>query len=264
MKKDKKENFVYDRTLRELFHTVPKTLIKLVVGKEILDISFPKVEERRVDLLARLEDGTLFHLEIQSTNDNSMPIRMLNYATLIYQSYHELPKQLVLYVGDRDIDIKNNLDFENLRYTYEVKDIKEFDCSMLIESDDISDNIIAVLCDIKDIDKLFKKLREKVLGLENKKREDYLRKFFYLLRLRPDIQTKLKEKNIEELPMPFVIEKERDPLYLDGVEAGLKEGKLEEKRAIATSLLEILDDKTISERVGLSLQEVEKLRSELS
>ena len=279
MKKDKKENFVYDRTLRELFHTVPKTLIKLVIGKEIkeiLDISFPKVEERRVDLLARLEDGTLFHLEIQSTNDNSMPIRMLNYATLIYQSYHELPKQLVLYVGDRDIDIENNLDFENLRYTYEVKDIKEFDCSMLIESDDISDNIIAVLCDIKDIDKLFKKLREKVLGLENKKREDYLRKFFYLLRLRPDIQTKLKEKNIEELPMPFVIEKERDPLYLDGVEAGLEagiekgiekgrfEGQLEEKKAIAASLLEILDDKTISERVGLSLQEVEKLRSELS
>ncbi len=42
------EDFVYDRTLRELFQTVPKTLIKLLVGKEIkevLETSFPKVEE---------------------------------------------------------------------------------------------------------------------------------------------------------------------------------------------------------------------------
>jgi hypothetical protein len=40
--------------LRELFHEVPKTLIKLLVGqeiKEVLETSFPKVEERRVDLL---------------------------------------------------------------------------------------------------------------------------------------------------------------------------------------------------------------------
>jgi hypothetical protein len=33
MKKEK-NSFVYDRTLRELFQTVPKALIKLLVNKE--------------------------------------------------------------------------------------------------------------------------------------------------------------------------------------------------------------------------------------
>ncbi len=56
--------------------------------------------------------------------------------------------------------------------------------------------------------------------------------------------------------MPFVIDKVRDPFYKEGIE----KGKLEEQRAIAISLLDILDDKTISQKVGLKLEEVEKLR----
>jgi len=39
----------------------------------VLETSFPKVEEQRVDLLTRLEDDTLFHLEIQSINNTLMP-----------------------------------------------------------------------------------------------------------------------------------------------------------------------------------------------
>ncbi|HIP60728.1 MAG TPA: hypothetical protein EYH01_09905 [Campylobacterales bacterium] len=192
-----KNSFVYDRTLRELFQNAPKALIKLLVNKEIkevLETSFPKVEERRVDLLTRLEDDTLFHLEIQSINDTLMPKRMLKYASLIYENYDEFPQQMVLYVGNRDIKIKSKIKKKNLRYNYEVKDIREFDCSKLIESDDITDNIMAILCNIKDIDKLFAKLQEKLLNLESKKREDYLRKLFYLLRLRPDINELYKKK----------------------------------------------------------------------
>ena len=35
---------------------------------------------------------------------------------------------------------------------------------------------------------------------------------------------------------------------------------MEEKIAIARSLLDLLDDKTISERVGLDIKEIERLR----
>ncbi len=113
------DSFVYDRTLRELFQDVPRALIKLLVDKEIkevLETSFPKVEERRVDLLTRLEEDTLFHLEIQSINDTLMPKRMLKYASLIYENYGEFPFQMVLYVGDRDIKIQNQINEKNLRY----------------------------------------------------------------------------------------------------------------------------------------------------
>jgi hypothetical protein len=34
-----------------------------------------------------------------------MPKRMLKNASLIYENYNDFPKQMVLYVGDRDIKI---------------------------------------------------------------------------------------------------------------------------------------------------------------
>ena len=268
------EPFVYDRTLRELFQDVPRTLIKLLVDKEIkevLETSFPKVEERRVDLLTRLEDDTLFHLEIQSINDTLMPKRMLKYASLIYENYDEFPFQMVLYVGDRNIKISSKIKEKNLRYNYEVRDIRDFDCSKLIESEDITDNIIAILCNIKDFDKLFLKLQERLLNLDNKKREDYLRKLFYLLRLRPDIHDMYKEKKQEELAMPFIIEKERDPLYKDGLQKGIEKGIQEglkkglqklkkEKIIIAKKMLkQKLDIEMIVKITGLSKEDVEKL-----
>ncbi len=276
MPKKSEESFVYDRTLRELFQDVPKTLIKLLVDKEIkevLETSFPKVEERRVDLLTRLEDDTLFHLEIQSISDTLMPKRMLKYASLIYENYDAFPTQMVLYVGDRDIKICGQIKEKNLRYNYEVRDIREFDCSKLIESDDITDNIIAILCNIRDMDKLFTKLNEKLLNLDNKKREDYLSKLFYLLRLRPDVHELYKQKKNEELAMPFIIEKERDPLYKDGLEKGIEkgiekglkqgiqEGLNEAKITIAKTLLkEKVAIEVIVKSTGLSKEEVEKLK----
>ena len=264
------ESFVYDRTLRELFQDIPRALIKLLIGKEIkevLETSFPKVEERRVDLLTRLEDDTLFHLEIQSINDTLMPKRMLKYASLIYESYDEFPFQMVLYVGDRDIKIESKIKEKNLRYNYEVRDIRDFDCSKLIESEDITDNIIAILCNVEDFDKLFVKLQEKLLNLDNKKREDYLRKLFYLLRLRPDIHNMYKEKKQGELAMPFIIEKERDPLYKDGLQKGIEKGiekGLEKvkttKISIAQKLLkQEMDIETVSKITGLTEEEIEKL-----
>jgi predicted transposase/invertase (TIGR01784 family) len=220
------EPFLYDRTLRELFQEVPRTLIKLLVGleiKEVLETSFPKVEERRVDLLTRLEDDTLFHLEIQSINDTLMPSRMLKYASLIYEHYNEFPKQMVLYIGVKKLKIKNEISTQNLWYNYEVKDISEFDCSKLMESENITDNIIAILCNIKDIDKFYNKLMLKLSKLETKKREDYLRKLFYLMRLRPNIAKKLREKERED-KMPFILDREIDPLYQEGVEKGIEKG----------------------------------------
>ena len=171
---------------------------------------------------------------------------------------------MVLYVGDRNIKIKSKIKEKNLRYNYEVRDIRDFDCSKLIESDDITDNIIAILCNIKDIDRLFAKLQEKLLKLDNKKREDYLRKLFYLLRLRPDVHDIYKKKQEEELAMPFIIEKERDPLYKDGlqkgVEEGIEKGQKEQKIAIAKALLKQgIDIEVIAKSTELSVKEIKKL-----
>ena len=41
------------------------------------------------------------------------------------------------------------------------------------------------------------------------------------------------------------------------------EGRTKEKTEIATNLLDVLDDKTIADKVGLSIEEVIRLRQEV-
>ena len=150
----KKETFVYDRTLRDLLQDIPTTFVKLLTGKnaiKMLDSRFPNVEEKEADLIVELEDREIYHIEVQSTDDKNMPQRMLYYALAIQKVHKKFPRQLVIYVGEKDIDIKNSLSFNGNYFSYEVKNIKDIDCKPLIESENIADNIIAILCDINDV-----------------------------------------------------------------------------------------------------------------
>jgi len=272
MKEDKKrtqEQFIYDRTIREIFQEVPTTFVRLLTklltnkeAKELLETKFPKVEEKQADLVVKLEDDTIFHLEIQLADDKNMPKRMLYYALLIDNKHKQFPLQTVLYLGEKANKTVNLIKTQKLEYSYEVKYIKDIDCQILIESEDINDNILAILCSVKDVNQLLKRLSKKLNNLNEKRKEDYIRKLLFLFRLRPSLYDIITPDTKKELSMPFVIEKERDPFYKEGIEKGIEKGKLEEQNAIAISLLDILDDKTISEKVGLSLKAVAKLREE--
>jgi len=241
-----KDLFVYDRTLRELLQDIPTTFVELLTGKraiKMLESKFPNVEEREADLIVELEDGEIYHIEVQSTNDANMPERMLYYALAIYKVHKKFPKQLVIYVGQEDIKIKNSLEFNGNRYSYELRDIKEIDCRPLIESENINDNILSILCNVKDIEKLFFKLKSKLLDLDQKQRENYIRKMLYLLRLRPKLNQELQKLKKEELAMPFTIEKSKDPLYKEGLHVGELKGKEEGKIESAVIMIKDFEAK---------------------
>ena len=209
---------VYDKTLREILNNVPVNLIKILSKKKVkklLNSSFPSVKEREADFLVELEDGEIFHLEIQSVNDSNMPRRMLFYALLIEESYKKFPIQAVLYVGDEKNNIKAFLKRKNLSYKYEVFDIRSIDCKILIESESIEDNILSILCKIENETSLLEKITSKLLTLPEKKRADYLRKLLTISRLRPKIFTKL-ENYLKEIKMPIVIDIKKDPIYKKG------------------------------------------------
>jgi len=216
----------YDKTLREIFNSTPKTLIKLLTGKSIkenLNPKFPSMEEREVDFLVRLENDEIFHLEIQSINDKNMPIRMLRYAILIENRYKKFPIQAVLYVGESKLNIENEIKFNNLQYSYKVYDIKEIDCNKLINSSSIEDNVLSILCRIDNEDRLIKKIIEKLSKIEEKKRKDYIKRLLILARLRPKVYNKL-ELSIKEANMPIVFDPKTDPIYQRGMEQGLQQG----------------------------------------
>jgi len=199
-----KETFVYDRTLRDLLQGLPSTFVKLITGKKaikMLDSRFPSVEEKEADLIVELEDNEIYHIEVQTTNDPNMPLRMLYYAIAIYKTHNKFPKQIVLYIGENNINIKNSLKFNNNYFSYEVKNIKDIDCTPLIESNNINDNILSVLCNIKDSKKFFFKLKSKLQTLNQKQKETYIKKLLYLLRLRPKLNNEFHRLKQEESKM---------------------------------------------------------------
>ncbi|WP_040328019.1 hypothetical protein [Clostridium ihumii] len=62
----------------------------------------------------------------------------------------------------------------------------------------------------------------------------------------------------------MTIEEIRKKYYTQkGREEGIEKGRKEEKLELAIKLLDILDDETISLKVGLDINEVKKIREEM-
>jgi len=223
-----------DITLKDIFEEVPHRLSKILSPapiKELLPTALPSTE-LRVDFLARLEDESILHMEFQSFNDTNMPWRMLRYYTAIAEKYqtHNI-KQLVVYVGNEKLRMKPSLKIKNLVFRYEILDIRQTDCKILLESQDPVDRIMACLCKVEDEGYLIEKLLETMEGMEEEQRKDYIMKLLTLTELRPNLRIKLSE---EVRHMPIVVRPEdiklpkrklrKDILYRLGLEEGKQIG----------------------------------------
>ena len=227
-----------DITLRDAIQDIPPKFIQILTGKsatKLLDTSLPEVKDRRVDFLVELEDGKIFHLELQTTNDKNMPFRMLEYYTLISHKYPSKDiVQMVLYLGEKPLKMKNKIQKENIKFSYILKDIKDIKCEELLESEDLTDKILAVLCNVENPSKYFREILTELSKLPEREKRDYLKKLLNLLSYRPKLMEELRK---EENKMPLTIDKEtmeKHPLFKDGIKKGIKEGvekgKLEAKR----------------------------------
>ncbi len=225
-----------DITLKDIFEEVPHRLSKILSPapiKELLPTSLPSTE-LRVDFLARLEDESILHMEFQSFNDTNMPWRMLRYYTAIAEKYktHNI-KQIVVYVGNEKLRMKSSLKIKNLVFKYEILDIRQIDCRVLLESPDPMDRLLACLCKVEDEVYLIEKLIKTMESMNEEERKDYLLKALTLTELRPNLRIRLTE---EVKPMPIVVRPEdirlpkrklrKDILYRLGLEEGKKEGEI--------------------------------------
>ena len=228
----------FDKTLRDIIQNIPQKFVSILTGKKgvkILDNTFPSTKERVADLVLQLEDDTIFHLELQTQNDKNMPFRMLEYYLLLKQRYPDKPiNQMVLYVGDGKPNMPNFLETDKLKFRYELKDIKNIECKELLESDNLEDKILAVLCKVKDFEKYIFSLIDELLKLPEKQRADYIRKLLIALNYRPKLKVKLKML-MEERKMPLTITEEmakEDPFY----DLGFKKAKKEDIKKLYQKL----------------------------
>jgi predicted transposase YdaD len=220
----------YDLTLKTLFHGLPVRLLKVLTGRgasELLTVEFPSVRRRQPDLVLRLDDGQVYHLELQSAGDPAMPWRMLEYYSLIRQHYQAPVLQQVLYVGPGPNTLADGLELEALRFRYQVVDIRDIDCRHLLASPSLEDNLLALLCRVQDEGEAVRAVLGKIAGLDHNQRTDALERLQILCGLRPlkaAIQREVKR-------MPITLNLRENPFFqeafAEGEQKGRGEGRVE-------------------------------------
>jgi len=75
-----KKDIISKEAVKTLVIDIAKFILKLEIDSlEFLDKEFQRVEDRRADVVACVDDKYILHIEIQNNNDKNMPARMLRY-----------------------------------------------------------------------------------------------------------------------------------------------------------------------------------------
>src|SRR5258708_2708690 len=137
----------YDVALKLLLQQSAMTIRELTgaVAARWLDVELPKVQNLRLDLLCETIDGKLVHVELQSSNDATMPLRMAEYCLGVYRLFGKFPHQILLYVGETPLRMDSELRGPDVSIHYRAIDIRDLDGDILLRSDQVGDNVIAIL-----------------------------------------------------------------------------------------------------------------------
>ncbi|MBF0565046.1 MAG: hypothetical protein HQK89_07380 [Nitrospirae bacterium] len=225
---------LYDITLKKTIKNIPKRFLKILTGfeeGEFLDTTFPTVQNRVPDLVIKLPDISIFHLELESNNENNMVWRMHDYYSLMFQKDECKIRQILLYVGDRPLRMADRIQHETLNYSCVFKDIRDINCAELLTGNKNPDDaMLSILCSMEDTIATLVAIRERFMLLPEKEQKDYLAGLKNLARLRG--LTSLVKKEVED-KMPVTIDISNDETFLAGKREGEKKGLLEgEKRGL--------------------------------
>ncbi len=100
--------------------------------------------------LGHTADNGLVHLELQSGHDPAMPLRMAEYCLSVFRLFERFPRQVLLYVGEAPLRMANELRGDDVWFRYRLIDIRGLDGERLLESEEVGDNVIAILARLRD------------------------------------------------------------------------------------------------------------------
>lgn len=178
----------FDATLKEFFQKQPTSLLLELAGGvavvEFLNVELTAVQERRLDLVMLLADGTLLHLELQSTNDGEMGLRMLEYYVLLWRRYRKPVRQVVLYVGTPRMTMEPGFVTAALRFDFALRDIREWRAEAMLASDLFGGQVLAILGGMEDPHAVVRHVLGRIGGMETQRRVRALRYLLILAGLR--------------------------------------------------------------------------------
>ncbi len=152
-----------DITTKEAITAITEDIALYLLDLKITDVEFvdkelKRVEKREADIVAKCKiDGIeqILHLEIQNSNDNTMPRRMLRYYNDIKTEFEYLEvKQYIIYIGKPKLSMNSSIIEANLNFGYTIIDMHTIDCEELIALDTPDALVLSILCDFKGKDEL--------------------------------------------------------------------------------------------------------------
>ncbi|MEM6406122.1 MAG: hypothetical protein AAF669_05990 [Pseudomonadota bacterium] len=237
---------------------------------ELLSTEHYRVEDRRADILVRIEAATdqtthLLHLEIQNDNHPQMPLRMLRYYTDIRLRWPDEPlQQYLIYIGRNKLTMPDGI--AALNYRYQTIDMRTIDCALLLSEDTPDALVLAILCDFRErpAEDIIAYIIKRLYDLTQDNEADF-RRYFHMLEVlgkNRDLSAQIQETrqmltdfNIEELPSyQYVLER--------GMERGMERGIKQGMQQTAAQLIGRLDDQEIANICQLPLTEVQALHSQ--
>jgi hypothetical protein len=177
----------YDIAFRLILQQWVDLTIRDIAGTAIarwLNVELPEVRNTRVDLLGETAAGDLIHIELQSTNDPTMPLRMAEYYLRVYRLFSRFPQQILVYVGDAPLRMGTELRGPALSYSYRIVDIRDLNGERLLDSPRVGDNIVAILTRLPDLRASVNRVMERIAGLGPGEREAALQRLLILAGLR--------------------------------------------------------------------------------
>ena len=245
-----------------------KEIVSVDLKNTDIEKEYLKDKFSRLDVKATTSNKETINIEIQLKNEYDMIQRSLYYWSKIYEeqiqeedSYSNLNRTVCINIlnynylkNDRfhniyrlkEIETNEELtDIEEIHFI-EIPKLRELnlndEADMLeVWIEFLRDPESEVIRNIEMSNEAVRKAKDKLYKLSQSKED---RELYFL-----------REKSIRDEISALSKAKE------EGIEQGMQKGAKEEKILIAKNLLDILDNNTISEKTGLSLEEVRQLRN---
>jgi len=259
----------YDIALKLALGSAEETMRELTGGAVYrwLNVELPEVRGSRVDLLGESDAGELVHIELQSTNDPKMPLRMAEYCLRVYRLFGRFPRQILLYVGEEPMTMAATLTGPSLDFRYRAMDIRELDGERLLESARLGDNVIAILARLRDGAEAVRRIVARIAAVEAGQRAEALSQLLILAGLRR--MAAVVEQEVKRVPIlndildHEVLGREYKKGRGDGVQEGVQQGAQQEALTMLRGLLEerfgVLPAWAEQKLVDRSIAELEKI-----
>jgi hypothetical protein len=227
----------YDVALKNILTRPGSSVLAQLTGASSLkwlNVEAPKVSNRRVDLLGELPDGSLVHIELQSRNEKDFPLRMAEYLFGIGLRYGRLPRQVVLYVGEAPLRMKDRVEGPDVSVRFHLVDIRDLDGEELLESSHVGDNVLAVLTRLSEQPKVVRRILERIAAGSPGERDQAFAELLILAKLRR-LSGEVKR---ETEKMPIMEDIMDHDVIGPAIRKGLRQGRVEGQVEMLTSLIE--------------------------